>query len=123
VNLCIFDRCFLTWPRTRLEKTDSILLHCHALFDFYYRYMAMGETHGTPITDTGTRKHDIPLFSKLRKTCIITVFPKVENPCLTFGQASKKNCRTEKYDKNSGQFSFCIMQHTCITPQYLQNIN
>jgi len=30
-----------------------------------------------------------------------------------------KICRTEKYDKNSGQFSFCTMQHTCITSQYL----
>ena len=36
----------------------------------------------------------------------ISVFPKVENPC---------------HDKNSGQFSFCTMQHTCITPQCLQN--
>ena len=58
--------------------------------------MAMGETHGTPITDTGTRKHDIPLFSKLRKTCIITVFPKVENPCLTFGQQAKKKLPDRK---------------------------
>ena len=53
----------------------------------------------------------------------ITVFPKVENLCLTLGQASKKICQTEKYEKNLGQFSFCTMQHTCITPQYLQNIN
>jgi hypothetical protein len=47
----------------------------------------------------------------------ISVFPKVENPCLTFDQASKKICLTEpklagpKNMTEIQEFSFCTMQH------------
>jgi hypothetical protein len=46
----------------------------------------------------------------------LPVFPKVENPCLTFGQASKKNCLTEPKlagPKNMKKIQDSFRQNEC----------